>query len=144
MVTACKNYITNDGMFRIWDQPYEKLLSKLHAATRLYKEYQKCFHKTKKKIDEIPGARSFDFSEMYIFGKFDAFCKRIDKVRNYFMFYYWFHCTSHGHYTVKLKSTLKTQVRFKLLGGNVCRPNYPCHINSSFINTLDSFSILIC
>ncbi|XP_033641432.1 dynein heavy chain 8, axonemal-like [Asterias rubens] len=80
MVTACKNYITNDGMFRIWDQPYEELLSKLHAATRLYKEYQKCFHKTKKKIDEIPGARSFDFSEMYIFGKFDAFCKRIDKI----------------------------------------------------------------
>ena len=80
MVTACKNHITNDGMCRIWDQPYEELLGKLKAATRLYKEYQKCFHKIKKKIDEIPGARPFDFSEMYIFGKFDAFCKRIDKV----------------------------------------------------------------
>lgn len=80
MVTACKNYITNNGHNRIWDQSYEDLIVKLLASTRLYKEYQKCFHKTKKKIEEMPGARPFDFSEMYIFGKFDAFCKRIDKV----------------------------------------------------------------
>ena len=80
MVTACKNYITNNGHDRVWDQSYEDLMRKMKASTNLYKEYQKCFHKTKKKIEEMPEARPFDFSEMYIFGKFDAFCKRIEKV----------------------------------------------------------------
>ncbi|XP_072165822.1 dynein axonemal heavy chain 8-like [Diadema setosum] len=80
MVTACKNYITDDGMSRIWDQSYRTLVAKLEVSIKLYKEYQTCFHKTKKKIEQIPQERPFDFSEMYIFGKFDAFCKRIDKI----------------------------------------------------------------
>lgn len=81
MVTACKNYITDYGMSRIWDQSYKTLIDKLQVSVKLYKEYQTCFHKAKKKIEAIPEERPFDFSEMYIFGKFDAFCKRIDKVR---------------------------------------------------------------
>ncbi|XP_063956179.1 dynein axonemal heavy chain 8-like [Lytechinus pictus] len=80
MVTACKNYITDDGMSRIWDQSYKTLIEKLQVSVKLYKEYQTCFHKAKKKIEAIPEERPFDFSEMYIFGKFDAFCKRIDKI----------------------------------------------------------------
>lgn len=82
MVTACKNYITDYGMSRIWDQSYKTLIDKLQVSVKLYKEYQTCFHKAKKKIEAIPEERPFDFSEMYIFGKFDAFCKRIDKVQH--------------------------------------------------------------
>ncbi|XP_033110818.1 dynein heavy chain 5, axonemal-like, partial [Anneissia japonica] len=63
MVTACKHFITNNGMDRIWDQPCAPLIGKLKASMQLYKEYQKSFHKTKKKIDEIPGERPFEFSE---------------------------------------------------------------------------------
>ncbi|XP_030832172.1 dynein heavy chain 8, axonemal [Strongylocentrotus purpuratus] len=80
MVTACKNYITDYGMSRIWDQSYKTLIDKLQVSVKLYKEYQICFHKAKKKIEAIPEEKPFDFSEMYIFGKFDAFCKRIDKI----------------------------------------------------------------
>lgn len=80
MVTACKNYISDNGNYRIWDQSYDVLLTKLETAIHLNTEYQACFQKTKKKIEQLPGERPFDFSEMYIFGKFDAFCKRIEKV----------------------------------------------------------------
>lgn len=67
-------------MHRIWDQSYNELMCKLKNAVYLNKEYQACFQRTKKKIEQLPEERPFDFSEMYIFGKFDAFCKRIEKV----------------------------------------------------------------
>jgi dynein heavy chain, axonemal len=35
-------------------------------------------------LQESPNEKQFDFSEMYIFGKFDAFCKRIQKVIDMF------------------------------------------------------------
>lgn len=46
----------------------------------LYKCYQDAFQRTKQRIEEIPGEKNFEFSEMYIFGKFEAFCKRLEKV----------------------------------------------------------------
>ncbi|XP_039384950.1 dynein heavy chain 8, axonemal isoform X5 [Mauremys reevesii] len=46
----------------------------------LFKEYQKCFHKTRKQILEALGEKTFEVSEMYIFGKFEAFCKRLEKI----------------------------------------------------------------
>jgi dynein heavy chain len=33
-----------------------------------------------RKLQENPSEKQFDFSEMYVFGKFDSFCKRIGKV----------------------------------------------------------------
>ncbi|XP_064651602.1 dynein axonemal heavy chain 8-like [Lineus longissimus] len=80
MVTACKIYISDDGLTRIWDQPRQQLIKKLEACLNLFKEYQIAFQKAKKKIELTPGERPFDFSEMYIFGKFEAFCKRIEKI----------------------------------------------------------------
>ena len=46
----------------------------------LYKEYKNGFHQMK--FESINGKheRNSDFSEMYIFGKFDTFCKRLSKV----------------------------------------------------------------
>ncbi|CAH1796663.1 unnamed protein product [Owenia fusiformis] len=80
MVTACKSFITNDGMDRIWDQPQDKLLKNLDVCMDLYKDYQAAFQRVKKTIEDTPGERPFEFSEMYIFGKFEAFCKRIEKI----------------------------------------------------------------
>uniref|UniRef100_A0A8C1TUR2 Dynein, axonemal, heavy chain 5 n=1 Tax=Cyprinus carpio TaxID=7962 RepID=A0A8C1TUR2_CYPCA len=48
------------------------------------KEYQKYFQKTKQKLEENPSERQFDFSEMYIFGKFDTFQRRLNKILNMF------------------------------------------------------------
>lgn len=80
MVTACKNYLTDRGVNRVWDQPRQPLIEKLKACLRLNEEYQKCFQRTKRRIAEDPTMKPFEFSEMYIFGKFDTFCKRLNQV----------------------------------------------------------------
>ncbi|KAK3588116.1 hypothetical protein CHS0354_012173 [Potamilus streckersoni] len=80
MVTACKNYITEDGVMRVWDLPRQPLIEKLRNCVNLYKNYHEIFHKTKEKIESTPGERPFDFSEMYIFGKFETFCRRLEKI----------------------------------------------------------------
>lgn len=46
----------------------------------LSQEYQKYFHNTKQKLERSPSERQFDFSEMYIFGKFDTFQRRLNKI----------------------------------------------------------------
>ncbi|XP_056012226.1 dynein axonemal heavy chain 8-like [Ostrea edulis] len=80
MVTACKTYIAGDGVTRLWDQPRQPLIEKLQHCLSLYENYQASFQRTKEKIDGTPGERPFEFSEMYIFGKFETFCRRLDKI----------------------------------------------------------------
>ncbi len=80
MVKACKAYITDDGMTRIWDQTCTAVTTRMRHCILLYDHYQLAFQNAKKKMAQNPDEKPFDFSEMYIFGKFDAFCKRLDKV----------------------------------------------------------------
>ena len=42
--------------------------------------FKACFHKTKAKLEKMPNERPFEFSEMYIFGKFDTFTRRLKKI----------------------------------------------------------------
>lgn len=46
----------------------------------LLKEYQKCFYEAKQEILETLGEKTFEVSEMHIFGKSEAFCRRLEKV----------------------------------------------------------------
>lgn len=46
--------------------------------------YQQYFLKTKEKLEQWPSERQFDFNEMYIFGKFDAFQRRLNKILEMF------------------------------------------------------------
>ncbi|KAM6185105.1 dynein axonemal heavy chain 8 [Rhynchocyon petersi] len=80
MVTACKAYITDRGLNHVWDQETPVVLKKIQDCIFLFKEYQTSFHKTRKQILESSGEKSFEVSEMYIFGKFEAFCKRLEKI----------------------------------------------------------------
>jgi dynein heavy chain len=80
MVTACKLYIISGSSERVWDMDRKPLVEKLQNSCKLYKTYQDIFHKTKEKIEKTPGQKPFEFSEMYIFGKFETFCKRLEKV----------------------------------------------------------------
>ena len=80
MVKACKAYITDKGLTKIWDLPREVMVDRLNNCVRLYKQYRESFYRTKRKIDASPEEKPFEFSEMYIFGKFDAFCKRCEKI----------------------------------------------------------------
>ena len=80
MVKACKLYVMNNSTEKLWDLDRAPLIEKLQQCCNLYRAYQDHFHRTKKLIEESPGERKFEFSEMYIFGKFETFCKRIEKV----------------------------------------------------------------
>ena len=82
MVNSCKSFITDDGNSDIWEQPYRPLVEKLQVCIHLYRDYQAFFHKTKRRIQTTPDEKPFEFSEMYIFGKFEAFCKRLEKIIN--------------------------------------------------------------
>ncbi|BFZ13509.1 hypothetical protein BsWGS_16546 [Bradybaena similaris] len=84
MITACKAYIRVNKVETIWTQPTPVVREKLTACIRLNEEYQKHFHKTKAKLETTPSERPFDFSEMYIFGKFDTFTRRLKKILEMF------------------------------------------------------------
>nr|XP_043889840.1 dynein axonemal heavy chain 5 isoform X3 [Solea senegalensis] len=84
MITACKSYITNNDSNSIWDQPQQVVVDKIKAAIHLNQEYQRVFHETKEKLEQTPSERQFDFSEMYIFGKFDTFERRLNKILEMF------------------------------------------------------------
>ena len=46
--------------------------------------FQAAFHRTKARLEQSPEERQFEFSEMYIFGKFDTFSKRLQKIMHMF------------------------------------------------------------
>ncbi|KAI4809667.1 hypothetical protein KUCAC02_018534 [Chaenocephalus aceratus] len=80
MVTACRSYITDNGKCLIWDQDAEEMVKKMQDCIRLFQEYQSCFQKAKKRNMESPGKKPFDVSESQIFGKFEGFCKQLEKI----------------------------------------------------------------
>jgi dynein heavy chain len=84
MITACKSYITVSGSQNIWNQPQEAVIKKLNDCIRLNEEYQNYFQRTKEKLAATPNEKPFDFSEMYIFGKFDTFIKRCKNIIDIF------------------------------------------------------------
>ncbi|NXD51798.1 DYH8 protein, partial [Corvus moneduloides] len=80
MVTTCKAYITDAGLNGVWDQETPTVIGKINECICLLKEYQKCFHEAKQEILENLGEKAFEVSEMYIFGKSEAFCRRLEKI----------------------------------------------------------------
>ncbi|KAM6127972.1 dynein axonemal heavy chain 8 [Pterocles gutturalis] len=80
MVTTCRSYITNGGLSGVWEQETSVIIGKIEDCMFLLKEYQKCFHETKQEILEALGEKSFEVSETYIFGKSEAFCRRLEKI----------------------------------------------------------------
>jgi len=84
MVKACKGYLTEEGLFRVWDQDRVMIINRIHDCLNLNRAYQDAFQRTKKRMEETPGEKPFDFSQLYIFGKFEAFCRRLEKVTFFF------------------------------------------------------------
>ncbi|XP_059182778.1 dynein axonemal heavy chain 5 [Centropristis striata] len=79
MISTCRNYLTQ-GVGRVWDLSRPVLLQRISDCCNLNVEYQRSFHSVRDKLRENPEKRQFDFSENYIFGKFDAFCRRLEKI----------------------------------------------------------------
>ncbi|XP_033755107.1 LOW QUALITY PROTEIN: dynein heavy chain 5, axonemal-like [Pecten maximus] len=80
MITACKAYINCNKTETVWTQEQDDVVKKLRDCIKLNEEYQRSFHKTKEKLEKMPNERPFEFSEMYIFGKFDTFTRRLKKI----------------------------------------------------------------
>ncbi|EMP33916.1 Dynein heavy chain 8, axonemal [Chelonia mydas] len=69
----------------LWDSypqctALQELLKRVQECIYLNEQYQTYFQRVREKLKENPSDRQFDFSENYIFGKFDAFCKRLEKI----------------------------------------------------------------
>ncbi|XP_023388715.1 dynein heavy chain 5, axonemal [Pteropus vampyrus] len=84
MISACKAYITNNGTASVWSQPQDVVVEKISSAIKLKQEYQDCFHKMKQRLKQDPNEKQFEFSEMYIFGKFETFHRRLAKIIDIF------------------------------------------------------------
>ena len=84
MVTSCKSYITNHGVDTVWTQDMDEVQAKMNECLKLNAEYQAQYHKTKEKLAQSPDEKPFDLSEMYIFGKFETFSRRLKKITDIF------------------------------------------------------------
>ncbi|KAI1889393.1 hypothetical protein AGOR_G00179320 [Albula goreensis] len=79
MISTCKAYLCQ-GVTKIWDHDRQELLKRIKECIQLNEEYQLCFQHVREKLHENPNDKQFEFSENYIFGKFDTFCKRLEKI----------------------------------------------------------------
>lgn len=80
MITTCKRYITDNHSETIWTLPQNDLRDRIQNCLKLNEEYQQNFHLVKKKLEKDPSKPQFDFSEVYIFGKFESFARRLKKI----------------------------------------------------------------
>ena len=53
-----------------------QIVEMCQQCVEVFEVYLDCYHSTKERAEQTPGERPFEFSEMYIFGKFRAFCER--------------------------------------------------------------------
>ncbi|XP_054710373.1 dynein axonemal heavy chain 5-like [Uloborus diversus] len=83
MINSCKRYISCNGTKSIWEQPEDLIKKKVFSVIRLNEEYQECFQNIKEEI-ESNGEKEFHFCEVFVFGKFDAFCNRLKKLLKIF------------------------------------------------------------
>ena len=65
---------------RVWDVRPATLLQRLDACKKLYQYYQECFNLSKQHV--CSSRWPFEISEMYVFGKFVSFCRRLDQIRS--------------------------------------------------------------
>lgn len=85
MIRNCKQSITNDGSSEgLWDKNPQELVRQLEACLKLNDAYQEQYNLTKKKLQQMPKGKQFDFSDMHIFGEFNHFCRRIIKLIDMF------------------------------------------------------------
>ncbi|XP_077101314.1 dynein axonemal heavy chain 5-like [Siphateles boraxobius] len=79
MVTTSKAYLCQ-GVTKVWDFDRKELLKRMKECIQLNQQYQQCFHQMKENIQQNPLEKKFELSENYIFGKFDTFCRRLEKI----------------------------------------------------------------
>ncbi|VVC99767.1 unnamed protein product [Leptidea sinapis] len=79
MIETCKQYITCRFKETIWSQERNLVRERLTHCINLNKTYRDTYIFVKNQ-PFLPNTEQFSFSENYVFGKFDTFCKRINKI----------------------------------------------------------------
>ncbi|XP_049886262.1 dynein axonemal heavy chain 8 [Pectinophora gossypiella] len=87
ILNMCMDFLTNGGKKTIWNQDKLNFIKKAKLCLALYSFYRECYNETQKEMMETAGERPFDCSEMYIFGKFETFKKRLLKIIDLFQTY---------------------------------------------------------
>jgi dynein heavy chain len=71
----------------LWDHdqyPPDELIEMLQQCLDLHEAYIKQYEFTKERLQNVPKAKQFDFNPTQIFGKFDLFCRRVNKLKELF------------------------------------------------------------
>ncbi|KAJ2947929.1 hypothetical protein O0L34_g9722 [Tuta absoluta] len=87
LLNTCMNYLTKNGQKTIWNQDKYKFMNKARLCIGLYSFYRECYDETQVEMAAAADERPFDCSEMYIFGKFETFRKRLMKIIDLFQTY---------------------------------------------------------
>ncbi|XP_061708954.1 dynein axonemal heavy chain 8 [Cydia pomonella] len=87
ILNMCMDYLTNNGRKTIWNQDKLNFNSKALFCLGLYSFYRECYDETQKEMHEAADEKPFGCSEMYIFGKFETFRRRLIKIIDLFQTY---------------------------------------------------------
>ncbi|XP_026319438.1 dynein heavy chain 8, axonemal-like [Hyposmocoma kahamanoa] len=87
ILNTCMDYLTIGGKKTIWNQDKLNFMNKAKLCLALYAFYRECYNETQREMLEAADERPFDCSEMYIFGKFETFKKRLLKIIDLFQTY---------------------------------------------------------
>lgn len=72
--------MTENKKKTIWQQKKRTVIDKMKVCLGLYTHYYKCFELTKKEMAESPDEVELKCSEMFVFGKFETFKVRLERV----------------------------------------------------------------
>ncbi|KOX80134.1 Dynein heavy chain 8, axonemal [Melipona quadrifasciata] len=81
MILACKAYLTEDGKINIWHEAKSVMISKIKDCIKLCEQYYEYYIEMCKNVRKSADEKSFEVSEMYVFGKSNTFKARIIKVK---------------------------------------------------------------
>ena len=76
IIISCKTYITKGGRVTIWNQDRKTVEEKLTQCIKLDSAYRDAYNKVKNATAD-QDIRAFNFSEKYVFGRFESFCTRL-------------------------------------------------------------------
>ncbi|CEO98004.1 hypothetical protein PBRA_006118 [Plasmodiophora brassicae] len=69
---------------RLWDKDPQVVVEKINGCLRLADEYQSQYRATKKKLLSMAKGKQFSFDEDVIFGRFERFGRRLEKLGDMF------------------------------------------------------------
>jgi len=85
LITRSKDEIYGqEPVAALWRQAPDSVIAKMQASIKLLDSYRFCYQDTKAKLAAMPKGKQFSFDENAIFGKFDRFARRLDKLIDMF------------------------------------------------------------